>query len=214
MIEEQVDIFDCDYNHLGVVTKKLAHRLGLWHQSFHCWIFNPETNKLLIQLRSKDKSTHPNLLDISAAGHISAGENIIDGMRELEEELNLFVDDNKLIYAGCWKQATNLGKVGDPNYKNREFCHTYFLFEKDKKLSDYKIQEEELDGLFEVELNDLKDLFLKNKQTIIIEGFTKDNGYGYKWEVSLSNFVDRGNIWLKAINIIEDIKNSRKNVFI
>jgi 8-oxo-dGTP pyrophosphatase MutT (NUDIX family) len=43
---------------------------------------------VLLQRRSRYKDTHPNLLDVSCAGHVDAGENIVEcALRELREEL-------------------------------------------------------------------------------------------------------------------------------
>ncbi|WNQ12825.1 NUDIX domain-containing protein [Paenibacillus aurantius] len=42
---------------------------------------------LLLQRRHPGKDTYPGLFDITAAGHLEAGENVSDGIRELKEEL-------------------------------------------------------------------------------------------------------------------------------
>ena len=38
MAEELIDIYDEKMNLLGTATREQAHREGLWHTSFHCWI--------------------------------------------------------------------------------------------------------------------------------------------------------------------------------
>ena len=41
-----------------------------------------------MQRRSPFKDTHPNQLDVSCAGHVNAGDDVLEStMRELEEEL-------------------------------------------------------------------------------------------------------------------------------
>ena len=64
------------------------HRLGYWHETFHCWFVKKVHNEWMIyfQLRSKEKADYPLLLDITAAGHLLAGETINDGIREIDEE--------------------------------------------------------------------------------------------------------------------------------
>ena len=50
-----------------------------------------------MQRRSPFKDTHPNQLDVSCAGHVNAGDDVLEStMRELEEELgggNTFIAD-------------------------------------------------------------------------------------------------------------------------
>ena len=69
-----------------------VHKDGDWHRSVQAWIVQPElqsnTARVLLQRRSPYKDTHPNQLDVSCAGHVNAGDDILDTMmRELEEEL-------------------------------------------------------------------------------------------------------------------------------
>lgn len=82
----------------GVIKARgQVHRDGDWHRSIHAWVAqknnnnsddNATTVSVLLQRRSPYKDTHPNLLDVSCAGHVNAGSNIYDTTkRELEEEL-------------------------------------------------------------------------------------------------------------------------------
>lgn len=58
----------------------------------------------MLQRRSASKKSDPNCWDISGAGHIRAGENIIDGaIRELKEELGVEVKDRDLQYIATKK---------------------------------------------------------------------------------------------------------------
>src|SRR5215510_7041074 len=88
---EIFDIYDENMRHIGTKERSAVHRDGDWHKTFHAWvIFRDERGDwVLLQKRSADKDTFPNLLDISAAGHYSAGETMQDGLRELHEELGL-----------------------------------------------------------------------------------------------------------------------------
>ena len=73
MAEELIDIYDEKMNLLGTATREQAHREGLWHTSFHCWIVrrSPEGRpQVLLQIRGKTQN-HPSLIDISSAGHLS-----------------------------------------------------------------------------------------------------------------------------------------------
>ncbi|KAJ4754347.1 Nudix hydrolase 3 [Rhynchospora pubera] len=62
-----------------------VHRDGDFHRAAHVWIYSESTRELLLQLRGDC-----GLWDISAAGHVSAGESSLPtAMRELEEELGI-----------------------------------------------------------------------------------------------------------------------------
>ena len=94
MADEMIDIYDSEMNLLGVAMKSQAHKEGLWHKAFHCWIISEDGN-IWLQLRGADKQLYPNLLDISCAGHIQVGESVkLGGLRELEEELGLQLKEN------------------------------------------------------------------------------------------------------------------------
>jgi 8-oxo-dGTP pyrophosphatase MutT (NUDIX family) len=70
-----------------------VHKDGDWHRSIHAWVVQRDAQRddnvsVLLQRRSPYKDTHPNLLDVSCAGHVNAGDEIFDTtMRELKEEL-------------------------------------------------------------------------------------------------------------------------------
>ena len=56
--DELIDIFDENMNLLGTALKSQAHREGLWHKTFHCWLArkNDEGRVMVwLQLRNKDK---------------------------------------------------------------------------------------------------------------------------------------------------------------
>ncbi len=82
---ELLDIFDENHNHLGTCEKKEVHKRGLWHQVFSCLFVNTELNKVYLQYKSSEHNDVANLnkIDISVGGHLSAGENIEDGIREI-----------------------------------------------------------------------------------------------------------------------------------
>lgn len=87
---ELIDIYDEYMNLIEIwVSKDKAHAEWLWHFCSHIWIYTKDGH-ILFQKRAANKKTRPNLLDISAAGHLSTWESILDGaMREIQEELNI-----------------------------------------------------------------------------------------------------------------------------
>lgn len=112
-----------DEGHLTgrTVSREEAHREGIWHRTLHGWILVGD--EVLLQLRGSSQEANPNLWDISFAGHLSAGENVLSGLlREAQEELGLDLD------AGAF---TPLGKVRScreaPDFIDREVSEVYVV---------------------------------------------------------------------------------------
>lgn len=79
-----------------VVSRNEAHSKGLWHRTVHVWVHN-RLGDLLLQKRASTKESHPDLWDISCAGHISAGDGSdAAAVREMREELGISIDANEL----------------------------------------------------------------------------------------------------------------------
>lgn len=72
-------------------SRRLIHREGDWHRSIQIWLVQKMINgsvRVLLQRRSEYKDTHPNMLDVSCAGHVNSGEGLVESaLRELHEEL-------------------------------------------------------------------------------------------------------------------------------
>ncbi len=212
---ELLDVYDADFKLIGKEERNEVHRKGLWHQTFFCWIIR-SNGKLVVQLRSRDKSTNPGMLDISSAGHISSGETVKDGVREIKEELGLDVKFEDLTYLGYFKWATDKGSKIIIPYRNREFCHTFFL-KSDLPLNKFILQPEELDGIFEVDFKEGRKLFAKEVDKITLNGYTRkvDNTLEKaKKIVSRNDFTKYDNFWLRTFNLAEDFLNNRKYLII
>ena len=133
---EYIDIVD-ENNHITgeVKEKNQAHEDGNFHRTAHVRIIN-DKNELLLQKRSASKKNHPNCWDISGAGHIRAGESVLQGaIRELKEELGITVEENQLQYIATVKSIKNP--------KNREFAYVYLL-NCNKKVNEYIFEDKEV----------------------------------------------------------------------
>jgi isopentenyldiphosphate isomerase len=120
---EMVDIVDAGGRPLGVAGKREAHRLGLWHYTFHCWLYRiaaPSEVRVVLQRRGPRKKVFPGRYDISAAGHYVAGEQAADGLREVAEELGIALDFTGLTDLGTRPEVFEIGDT-----VIREFCRTY-----------------------------------------------------------------------------------------
>lgn len=82
-------------------SRRLIHLEGDWHRSIQVWLvqkMNDGTVRVLLQRRSKYKDTHPNLLDVSCAGHINSREDVFESaLRELCEELGGICNEHYTI---------------------------------------------------------------------------------------------------------------------
>ncbi len=154
-MSELLDIYDEALKHIGVKTRADVHRDGDWHQVFHCWVIGREADgqPFLILQKRRDYLDYPNKIDISAAGHLAAGETIRDGPRELEEELGLPVDYDDLIPLGRRVGIYRIGKFVD-----RQICHV-FLYENNLPLEKYRYQPDEIAGLVKLPAQDALKLF-------------------------------------------------------
>jgi len=138
---EKFDVLDKNGNLTGKTKlRSEVHRDGDWHRAVHIWIINSE-GKLLVQKRSPEKESHPNQWDISAAGHVSAGDNsITSAVREIYEELGVKIkqSDFKYLFTLTSQTIQNNG-----TFINNEFDDVY-LVKIDVDISKVKLQKEEV----------------------------------------------------------------------
>lgn len=86
---ELVDIVDARDRPLLVMPLSEAHRQGLFHRSVMVLVFDA-AGRLYLQKRGPQKSLYPGRFDLSATGHVQAGEaREAAAARELHEELGL-----------------------------------------------------------------------------------------------------------------------------
>jgi isopentenyl-diphosphate delta-isomerase type 1 len=141
---ELFDVLDKNGNKTGIQkTKEELHEQGLWHQAVHIWIFNSK-GEILFQKRAKEKDNWPGLWDISAAGHVSAGETPEKAVvREMEEEIGIKVRISQLKKIEIRKHVKYVNKL---NFHNREFDHV-FLFRYDGDISKLKFKDKEVESV-------------------------------------------------------------------
>ncbi len=155
-MDELLDILDEAGRPTGeVAPKSEAHRLGLWHRCFHCWISgsDAEGSYLLVQRRAANKDTWPGYLDVTAAGHLAAGEETLDGLREVEEELGLRVEPERLVSLGTRRVEHEI-----PAGRDREF-HEVFLLLDSTPPAELRLQAEEVASVLRVDLDDVEALY-------------------------------------------------------
>ena len=164
-MNERFDIYDEALNHIGVKPRDAVHRDGDWHQVFHCWVIGRDLDGagyVVLQKRALDRD-YAGKIDISAAGHLEAGESVCDGVREIEEELGLKVEFADLIPLGIRLGAT---KIGD--FIDCQFCHVYF-YECNQALESYRYQTEEILGLVKLPIEAGLRLFTGEASSLMVE---------------------------------------------
>lgn len=179
---ELLKVFDEDYKYVCDETRDIIHKKGLWHETFHCWLVD-EAN-VFIQKRSATKNDFPSLYDITAAGHLLADENVMDGIRELEEELGIQVDLSKLKWMGAVRDVIRL-----PEFIDKEFANV-FLYQSTFAPADFTLQQEEVDSIHVVSIEDLQALFRGQVENI----FCLDGK-----QISLNDFVPHETEYFNAI---------------
>lgn len=152
-LDELIDILDSNGNPTGTTAlKSVAHANGLFHPTVHIWLYTTE-EKILLQKRASTKKVFPNMWDISVAGHVHAGEDIVEAaQREALEEIGLELASLDLVKIGIRKH-----QVTHPNgIQDNEFHHV-FISELKKDINELHIQKEELSNLQLFDLSILKE---------------------------------------------------------
>ncbi|MDA2922553.1 NUDIX domain-containing protein [Patescibacteria group bacterium AH-259-L07] len=180
MADELIDIYNENNEPLNIrKMKSEVHKNGSWHRASHIWIYNSK-GEILLQLRAENKEFYPNMWDISASGHISAGEEpIISALREMEEEIGLSVKPEDLQFFKIRKHKAVYKKL-----VNNEFYYVYFL---------------NFDG-------DIKKLTLQDEEVAKIQFFPIDK-IEEELKTSPEKYVPHGDYWFEVIEEVRSRTN-------
>ena len=131
---ELFDILNPDGSKTGIVRERVvAHREGSLHATVHMWIVRPNEKSgydVLLQKRSQTKDSNPGSYDISSAGHVDAGDEILESaIRELKEELDIEAKPEELHYIGVHYGAFEAEFYGKNVFGNRELSSVYVYTE-------------------------------------------------------------------------------------
>lgn len=164
-MEESVDIWDSEGQPTGKsCLKNEAHQKGWFHPTVHIWFYT-SSPALLLQKRSLSKQTFPGLWDVSVAGHVSAGESILEGaLREVKEEIGLDIESKDLKLIDIRKNTNRF----ENGIIDSEFQHV-FLAKLVTDVSHLCIQDSEVDAVRLFTFDELKDCMLhKHSQYSIV----------------------------------------------
>ena len=154
---ELFDILNPDGSKSGLVRERgVAHREGSLHAASHIWVARrsaPGRFELLLQKRSSRKDSYPGCFDISAAGHVSSGEEYLGtALRELKEELGIRAEKDQLLFAGMQRSSFRDIFYGRP-FHNEELSAVYLYLEP-VDASALSLQESEVESVRWMDLCD------------------------------------------------------------
>ncbi len=142
------------------IDRETAHREGIRHRTAHVWIMRRKENcdpgkkivegtncikyEILLQKRSPDKDSYPGCLDISSAGHIPAGDEVVDSaIREMKEELGITILPEQLHFCGKRKFSFQDVFHGKPFF-DRQVSFVYIVW-MDIEKDAMNLQKEEIE---------------------------------------------------------------------
>ena len=160
-MDEYIDIVTETGEPTGTIAlKSEAHKKGWWHNTIHLWLYTAK-GEILLQQRSHKKDIFPLLWDVSAAGHIDAGESFESAaIRETHEELGLLLDSKHLTKIGIHKHVST---YANGSIQDNEFHHV-FIAELKVMIEKLTPQEEEVEALKLVTFDEFRRL-LKGSKT-------------------------------------------------
>lgn len=121
-----------------IESRDVCHKEGLWHRAIYGFIINKDGD-VLLQRRSKTKKLWPDLWDITAGGHVLAGEFGEQALiREVKEELGIEISSDEVKYL---VGSTSVNEKGEIINKHFNEC---YLIKKDVDIKDITLQKEEV----------------------------------------------------------------------
>ena len=161
---EYFDVLDENGNKTGETKlREEVHKNGIWHKAVHIWIIN-DKGEILLQKRSPNKDSWANMWDISSAGHLTAGDDIVEGaIRELEEELGIKASNKELVYLFT---STSNSKPR-PDFINNEF-QEIFMFRYNLAIENIVIQEDEISEVKFISMKEFKKQIEEKQKDLLI----------------------------------------------
>jgi len=164
-MDEFIDILTAEGLPTGnTALKSEAHKKGWFHATAHIWFFTSD-HQILLQKRALTKKVFPGIWDISVAGHIGAGEKILQGAkREILEEIGLELQEKDLIKIG-----TRIHQVSHSNGIQDNEHHHVFIAELKTSVEKLSLQKEEVADIKLWDLKILKET--KNIENVLLPRF-------------------------------------------
>ena len=147
---EMFDIIDEQGQKTGRVKERgVVHREGALHATAHVWIARPNEKSgydILLQKRSACKDSHPGCYDISSAGHVTVGDEVlVSAIRELKEELGIDAKPEDLTEIGVQYKTFEGEFYGKP-FKDYQRSVLY-LYQEPVDIDNLALQESEIESV-------------------------------------------------------------------
>ncbi len=188
--EEKVNYYNDNYEKIGITSRKEGIKQNLLLEAVQLWIINPYTKQVLMQKRSNNKVNDASMIDVSSSGHVKSTETPIQAiLRETFEEIGLKPEEllqklQKIMIVEC--DFTKLGRKG------RYFTHEYIAY-LEHPLSYYTKQKEEVDKLFFMSYEKLKEKIRNKEPNVRIPHNKETDELLYKIDESLYNYeINKG----------------------
>lgn len=161
---EFFDVLDEKGNKTGKIkAREEVHRDGDWHKTVHIWIVN-DKDEVLLQKRSPNKDSYPNMWDISSAGHLTAGDDSLAGaIREIKEELGIEVKPSQFKLIGTRKTADRY----TASFINNEFSDIYLL-RLSLNVKKLHLQKEEVSEVKYIPIDEFRNMIQTKDKTLLL----------------------------------------------
>jgi len=165
-MDEYIDILTEEGKLSGEVKlKSEAHRLGLWHESVQVWVINSK-QQVLLQKRAYSKDSYPGLWDISVAGHLSAGDTVIQAaLREIHEEIGLSLVASQL----CFFKRIKKNKIPKKGFLDNEF-NTLFGVKLEVDILRLTLQKEEVEEVKWLSISNFEEQLKQHSKLFVPHG--------------------------------------------
>jgi isopentenyldiphosphate isomerase len=184
----------------GVVkTREQAYNDGDWVGGFNLWVFTKDpVPSIIYQQRSRQKQWAPGLLDVAAGGHFLAGEKLLDGLREVKEELGKDYAREALHYLG-----RSLFVIVDVNGRNLNEIVELYMIEDDNPLQSYVLQKEEVAAIFSCPIQEVLRVNREPGYEFTAHGLNND-GAATKLVVNKESFPENWNNYHYKMAVLAD----------
>ena len=138
-MEEYFDVLNERGEYTGKVeSRDKCHKEGLWHKAVAIFIINSK-KQVLLQKRSPLKKLWPNTWDITAGGHVLAGEFGFEAVkREVKEELGVELNKENITFIGSSISSNVKGDIVNNHFNE------YYIVNEDIDETKLKLQEDEV----------------------------------------------------------------------
>lgn len=166
MQEEYILKVDFEDNYIDKVTKEEAHFNPILHRAFSVFLFSG--NKVLLQRRAKGKYHSELLIANTCCSHPRTDNDILQqASKRLYEELG--ISFNKLKEVGSFTYCAKFNE----NLYEYEYDHI-LVGEVDENI-EYNLNPQEVDSVFWVDIDKVKDDLVKNPQNYAVWFFEAFN---------------------------------------